>query len=147
MNRKKIAAIVRDRYGIGPWWQQMVTVTYEQARGLRAKHQKPERFQISRTATLSAPISKSLTAWNDENGRSRLLQEPRQVIRKATPTKTIRMIWKDGKTSVEVGFNAKGDGKTQVTVRHSKLPNVREAERMKAYWGEKLEQLRATLGA
>lgn len=147
MNRKKIVTIVRDRDGIGPWWQQMVTAAYEQARGLRAKHQKPERFQITRTATLSAPISKSFTAWKNENGRSRWLQEPGLVIRKATLTKTIRMIWKDGKTGVQVGFDPKGDGKTQVTARHSKLPNAREAERMKAYRGEKLEQLRATLGA
>ena len=35
MPHKQIAEIVHEKYGVGPWWCQMVTVGYEQSRGLR----------------------------------------------------------------------------------------------------------------
>lgn len=38
MSHKEIVAYLRDNHDIGSWWQQMVTVGYEQARGLREKH-------------------------------------------------------------------------------------------------------------
>ena len=34
MNHKQIVALLYAKHNVGPWWQQMVTVTYEQARGL-----------------------------------------------------------------------------------------------------------------
>jgi hypothetical protein len=44
-----------------------------------------------------------------------------------------------------VNFLPKGDAKSQVAVEHSKLADPGEAERMKAYWGERLERLRDLL--
>ena len=41
MGHQEIVKCLNTKHDIGPWWQQMVTVTYEQARGLREKHQKP----------------------------------------------------------------------------------------------------------
>jgi hypothetical protein len=29
MNHKEIVAYLSEKYGVGPWWRQMVTVTYE----------------------------------------------------------------------------------------------------------------------
>ena len=42
---------------------------------------------------------------------------------------------------------AKGENKSQVTVTHTKLPNAREAAKMKAYWAERLERLKKSLEA
>jgi hypothetical protein len=50
-----------------------------------------------------------------------------------------------GRTNVDVNFLPKGDAKSQVAVEHSKLADPGEAERMKAYWGERLERLRDLL--
>ena len=35
MDHKQIVAYLVKHHKVGPWWQQMVTVIYEQARGLR----------------------------------------------------------------------------------------------------------------
>jgi hypothetical protein len=35
MPHREIAAYVDENYEVSPWWGQMVTVAYEQARGLR----------------------------------------------------------------------------------------------------------------
>jgi len=67
------------------------------------------------------------------------------LVRKATPNKSMRVTWKDGKTSLEINFYPKETGKSQVVVQHSKLPNATAATRMKTYWGKALDRLRASI--
>ncbi|MBI1941147.1 MAG: DUF4287 domain-containing protein [Acidobacteria bacterium] len=145
MDHKGIVAILRERHGMRPWWQQMVTVGYEQARGMREKHQKPGGFEISRSQTLDVPLSKLYAAWESAKTRSLWLGDSKLVVRKATPRKSMRFTWVDGKTSLEARFSAKGQGKSVVTVQHGKLPDAEAARRMKAYWGEQLDHLKGVL--
>jgi len=145
MTHKDMVAFLVDQHQVGPWWQQMVTVTYEQARGLREKHEKPEGYQISRSKTFSAPVESIYAAWGDEAQRARWLPDPEITIRKATPLKTLRVTWADGKTLLDVSFTPKGSDRTQVTVQHSKLPDAGQAEQMKAYWSEALTRLERML--
>lgn len=144
MTHQEIVALLIEDHGIGPWWRQMVTVTYEQARGLRAKHQKPGGFEISVGRTVAAPVSKVFKAWQDENTRKLWLTTTGSplTIRKATANKNIRMTWTDGKTNVEAAFAAKSTGKTQVVAQHSKLPDEKAAARMKTFWAGALDSLK-----
>jgi hypothetical protein len=57
MSHKQIVAYLRGKHDIAPWWQQMVTVTYEQSRGLRDKHQKADGYAISRGRTLNHSVA------------------------------------------------------------------------------------------
>ncbi len=147
MNHRQIVGIVSGIPGVGPWWQQMVTVGYEQARGLRQKHEKPDGFQISRSKTIAAPVADAFRALRDAKLRAQWLPGGKTRIRKATASKSIRAAWdRDGSaTAIEVSFLRKGPGKTQVTVQHSKLPGAAEAARMKTYWGKNLDRLQAML--
>jgi uncharacterized protein YndB with AHSA1/START domain len=147
MDHKEIVAYVSERYSVEPWWRQMVAVTYEQARGLRAKHEKPEGYEISVSRILGVPVSAAYRAWNDARLRGRWLGEKGMTIRKATPDKGLRMTWVDGKTSVEVSLYPKGESKSQVVVQHRKLPSAKEASAKKTYWAEKLTGLREMLEA
>jgi len=146
MNHKQIVAFIKDKYNLGPWWQQMVTVTYEQARGMREKHQKPTGYEVSASKTITVSLARLYKAWSDKKVRAQWLADADYTIRKATPKKSMRITWSDGKTSVEVNFYEKGDGKSQVTVQHGKLANATEAKRMQAYWKKKLQGLLTVLG-
>src|SRR5437660_241351 len=42
MTHQEIAAHLTEKHDVRPWWTQMIAVTYEQARGLRQVHEKPE---------------------------------------------------------------------------------------------------------
>lgn len=45
MSHKEIAEYLYRRRGVPDcWWSQMVTVTYEQSRGLREKHQRADGY-------------------------------------------------------------------------------------------------------
>ena len=143
MTHQEIVKYLNSEHRVGPWWQQMVTVTYEQERGLRAKHERPEGYQISVSRTLSVPLAVLYRAFKNEKIRSAWLTEDDLVVRKATPNKSLRVTWKDGKTSLEISFYSKNDSKSQVVVQHSKLPDARAAAKMKSYWAKALDRLRA----
>ena len=144
MTHQEIVKYINETHGVGPWWQQMVAVTYEQTRGLRAKHEKPEGFEISVTRTLSAPISIAYNAFADEKQRSGWLKENGLTVTTATPNKCIRGKWK-AKTSLAVAFFPKGEDKCQVSAQHSKLPNAKAAAAMKTFWADALDRLRERL--
>ncbi|MBI4540583.1 MAG: hypothetical protein HY704_13865 [Gemmatimonadetes bacterium] len=145
MKHRDIAQHLYDEHGVDGWWAQMVAVQYEQERGLRAKHEKPEGFEISRGKTVAAPLDVVYAAWSDGRRRRRWLSEPIE-IRKATPGKSLRITWPDG-TSVSVELYRKGTGKSQVSVQHGKLPDAAAAERMKEYWARTLEALKSAVEA
>jgi len=145
MSHAQIAAHLYDRLGVPGWWSQMVAVGYEQARGLRARHQRPDGFEISVSRTVAVPATALFDAWNDARTRRRWLAGDAIVIRKATRPKSMRITWSDRKTSLEVNFYAKSAGKGQVVVQHSKLPDAKAAAKMKGYWATTLDRLRATL--
>jgi uncharacterized protein YndB with AHSA1/START domain len=140
LDHRGIVAIAA-KHGAGPWWQQMVTVEYERARGLRAKHETTSGFSVSRSKTLDVPIAELYAACAEPKRRAKWLPEPKLVVHKATPNRSMRVTWTDGVKSVELMFYAKGASKAQVTVQHSKLPDAKAAERMKTYWSEALERL------
>ncbi len=145
LNHKEIVAFLTTAHNVGSWWRQMITVAYEQARGLRDKHEKPSGYEISRSKTIGVPISAAFKAWSDARLRSRWLGKADLTIRKATENKSLRITWNDGGSNLEVMFYPKGADKCQVTVQHGKLPDAKAGERMKAYWGEALDRLAETL--
>ena len=145
MNHQEIVKYLNTKQGVGQWWQQMVTVTYEQVRGLREKHQKPDGYQISVSRTIRTPLAKLFNSFVNEKARKAWLPEDGLTIRKATPNKSIRIIWSDGKSSLEIQFSSRDVDKSQVVVQHSKLPDAKSSERMKAYWAKALDRLREGL--
>jgi uncharacterized protein YndB with AHSA1/START domain len=145
LSHQEIVKYLHTEQGLGPWWQQMVTVAYEQGRGLRELHQKPGGYEISVSRTINVPLRKLYKAFANEKARKAWLSEDGLVIRKATTDKSMRVTWHDGKTSLEIGFYPKGDEKSQVALQHSKLPDAKASAKMKKFWGGALDRLRATL--
>ena len=132
---------LHTQHAMPEWWCQMVTVLYERARGHRNKHQRPDGYSVSVSRTIAVPVSSLYAAWS---GTKKWLEAEPFTIRKATKNKSLRITWSDA-TSVEVMFYAKGPGKSQVTVQHSKLKSAAAGEKMKKFWGVALEGLRAEL--
>lgn len=140
----EIALWLHKKHKVGDWWCQMVTVGYEQASGRRVKHQKPDGFEISVSKTIAAPVAQAFEAWKDAALREQWLPGTPLTVRKATPHKSIRITWSDD-TNLSVNFWPKGPIKCQVVPQHGRLTTTATAEKMKAYWADKLEALRLFL--
>src|SRR5436190_22334159 len=63
LDHRGIVRILREKHDIGPWWQQMVTVGYEKARGRRVDHQRPPGFFISASKPFAVPIASIFPVW------------------------------------------------------------------------------------
>jgi uncharacterized protein YndB with AHSA1/START domain len=140
LTHKEIAAILREKHNLSMWWSQMITVGYEQERGMRKVHQQPEGFEISKSKTLNLSALKAFKAWNDKRARDKWLGKD-ITIRKATPGKSMRITWSDARTRVDVNFYEKGKNKCQVSVQHTRLSSAAQAEKMKKYWAAALISL------
>ena len=142
---KDIALLLSRQFQVPNWWSQMVTVGYEQARGLRAVNQKADGFAANASRTVATPLGNLYNAWNDPQVRARWLLDAPVEIRKATDGKSIRMTWTAGNSSVDVGFYPKGDDKSMVQVQHAKLAKAADVKRQKAFWSEALDRLKTLL--
>jgi hypothetical protein len=91
MDHKGIVAYLKDNFTLSPWWQQQVTVSYEQARGLRRVHEMPDCYQISRSKTIAKPISSLYTAWVEPDLRETWLGLVSMQIRSARKDQSLRI--------------------------------------------------------
>ncbi len=145
MNHTQIAAYLYGKQNLPGWWAQMIAVGYEQARGMRKAHQRPEGYAISVSRVMNVPLSTLFKSWADARQRDKWLKVKGVKVRKATANKSLRITWSDKNTGLEVDFYNKGKGKAQVVVQHSKLKDGRETEKMKKYWAKKLDGLKTRL--
>jgi hypothetical protein len=145
LDHKGIVAVLAQRHGVGPWWQQMVTVAYEQARGKNGNLAADDGFQVDVVKTLELPLAKLYRFWSEPAERNKWLADDRFSIHKATASKSIRARWGRGVSRIDVDFCEKGPSKSQVTVQHNRIETSDAAEQMKAYWAKKISALEALL--
>lgn len=144
MSHREIADHIAKKFKISGWWAQMVTVGYERIRGLRAKGQRRSgSWEASKSRTFAVPVRTLFDAFADESLRRRWLAGVTLTVRAATSPKSMRIAWQDG-TTVSLWFTDKGS-KSQVAVQHLKLSSKADADRMKAFWSEKLGALAEVL--
>jgi hypothetical protein len=144
---REIARWVADQLDIEPlvWDAQAITSSYERARGLRAVGETEQGFAVSATRTVAVPVERLFDAVVDESRRRSWLPDGELSERTATRPRSARFDWGDGTSRVIVAFDAKGEEKSTVALQHVRLPDGDEAERMKAYWRERVTALKEEL--
>ena len=146
MAHKDIALMLSRKFSVPDWWCQMVTVGYEQARGLRAVNQAAQGYRANASKTVAVELDRLYAAWSDGRQRARWLPAAPIQVRRATEGKSMRITW-DRTEDLDVNFFAKGDEKSLVQVQHGKLPNAASVARRKKFWSEALGRLKAQLEA
>jgi hypothetical protein len=139
MTHAQIAAMLADRFGVRPWWSQMVTVGYERLTGRREKHETKAGYQVSVSRTLAIATEKCELAWRDARRRKAWLPE-KIAVRASSSPGVIRFAWQDG-SDIEVRLTTKGDAKVQVVVQASKLAGAAAAANAKQLWRDRLASM------
>jgi len=144
MSHAELAKYIREKYKTPSWWTQTVAVGYERIRGLRAHgQQRSGDWSVSKSKTIGVPLAKLYAAFN-ARGRAKWMPDVKVTVRGATPNKSMRLRWEDG-SPIDVSFMAKGASKSQVAIDHRKLASKAEADRIRAFWAERLNALAAML--
>lgn len=144
---RETARWLAEQQGLHPlaWNVQAVAGSYERARGLRAVGEKDDGFAITASRTMAVPVERLYDAFVLGHAREQWLPDGRLRERTATRPKSARFDWGDGDTRVNVTFLSKGDARSTAALEHRRLTDANEAERMKAFWRERLAALKATL--
>ncbi len=143
-SHRDTARWVAEQQGIHPlaWNAQAVVSSYERTRGLRAAGEHADGFTVTASKTVAVPVDQLYDAFVDAALRERWLPDGELRERTATKPKSARFDWGDGGTRVSVTFVAKGDGKSTAALQHARLADATEAERMKAFWRERVATLK-----
>lgn len=145
MSHRELADYIHEKFHTSDWWTQMVAVGYERIRGLRAQGQRRNgEWEVSKSKTITVPAKKLFAAFKTPRGRAKWLAGAKLTVRTALPEKSIRVRWEDG-TPVDILFTRRGDSKSQVAIQHRRLPTKADADRMRAFWTERLEALAAAM--
>ncbi|HTP76855.1 MAG TPA: hypothetical protein VMJ73_07725 [Rhizomicrobium sp.] len=145
LDHKGIVAVLNRKIKAGPWWGQMIAVSYERARGIRAANQKCDgAFSVSVTKVMPVGLSELFAAATDETRRKKWFPPGRFEETSRTKDKYWRGKWKKD-ARLEVGFYAKGTGKAQIALQANKLSGAAAVEAERAAWKKALERLKASL--
>jgi uncharacterized protein YndB with AHSA1/START domain len=143
---REIADFLKDQHGLSHWWAQKLIVEYEQDRGLRPPGARPGgTFSVGASKTVNVPVERLFEAFVDARLRRRWLAGARMRARTSVEGRSARFDWLEGGTRVAATFVDQGEAKSQVAVEHELLPNAKAAEKMKAYWRERLGALKELL--
>jgi hypothetical protein len=145
--RSETVEWLAEAHGIEGWNAAAVTVNYQRARGLRAVGEHADGFTVTASKTIAVPVDRLYEAFVDDAFRARWLPAARLRVRTASRPKSARFDWGDGSTRVIVAFVAKGEAKSAAALAHERLPDAREAERMKAFWRDGVAALKEQLEA
>ncbi|MBV9419688.1 MAG: hypothetical protein JO348_07935 [Alphaproteobacteria bacterium] len=137
---KEVATLLKEKYGVPPWWSQMITVEYERARGGRALNERPGgTFSVNVTKVFPVPLPALFKAVTDPKKRAAWFPKGTFEESSKTENKYWRGKWKNGR--IELGFYAKGDAKSQLTLESSKLAKAEDVEKERAAWKKAFEKL------
>jgi hypothetical protein len=139
---REIARWVAGELGVDAlaWNAQAIAYSYERTHGLRAAGERDDGFAVTVSRTVGVPVERLFDGF--------LAAAPEDLReRTATRPRSARFDWGDAGSRVHVSFDAKGEERSTATVEHRRLADAEEAERMRAWWRERLDALRAGLEA
>jgi uncharacterized protein YndB with AHSA1/START domain len=140
MEHRDIATLVYEKWKVDGWWAQTVAVGYERIKGLRERGQRRTgHYDASKSKTLDVPAATLFHAVTDQAMLRRWLPDA-VTVRTATKARSARIGMRDGAIAA-FWFTSKGGGKTALSVQQEKLPDRETLERVKKYWGERLDAL------
>lgn len=166
--RRELTTFVLENGNQDAWWSTTVAVEYERARGQVEKDGKPTGYSICATKTVSAPLADVFAAFGDaqkldpwlgprtkvrfeDGGTLENADGDRGTFRRIRTNKDIKLVWERSDlapgTTVEVLFADKGQGKTGITLNHSRIQSRADADRARASWGSALQKLKTVLEA
>ena len=148
-SHREIARWLAGQQGIHPlaWNAQAIAGSYERARRGRQVGEHEDGFTVTASKTVAVPIERLYSAFVDPRQRARWLPDAELRERTTIAPRSARFDWGDGASRVHVALSAKGEAKATAALTHERLPDGAEAERMKAFWRERVAGLKEVLEA
>jgi hypothetical protein len=145
LDHKGITTLLAKNWKPGSWWGQMIAVSYERARGIRAMNQKCDgEFSVGVTKVFPVPLAKLYAVTADPKLWPKWMPKGAFEETSRTKDKYLRAKWKKD-ARIAVNFYAKGADKAQIAFDIGKLSGLEAVERERAAWKTAVEKLELLL--
>jgi hypothetical protein len=122
----------------GSWWGITIWVEHERRIGKVQKDGRSEGYGICSTKTVKAPVDKVLSAVAEHIPNIIRIREGKDIKAKwETPGGS-------GETDLDAMFTNK-DGKTGITLNHNRIQTREEADGLRRFWSEALDEIKKKL--
>ena len=147
MTHREMARRLAEEQGADllAWNVQAVVGSYERARRGRQVGEHEDGFTVTASKTVAVPIERLYAAFVDADQRARWLPDAALRERTVIEPRSARFDYGDGPSRIHVALTAKGEAKSTAALTHERLPDGKEAERMKAFWRERVAGLKEVL--
>ncbi|MGH2756804.1 MAG: DUF4287 domain-containing protein [Actinomycetota bacterium] len=143
---KELSSFLTDKHGMSRWWAQKLIVEYEQDRGIRDPGiRRNGTFEVSASKTVSVPATRLLDAFVDPRQRRRWLVDGGLKLLDSNDSHSAKFSWDRGSSRVIVTVTPKHRAKATVSIAHDRLTDPKQAQLMKAFWRERLSDLKTAL--
>src|SRR3954447_7686622 len=148
-SHREIARWLAGRQGVHPlaWNAQAIAGSYERARRGRKVGEHEDGFTVTASKTVHVPIERLYAAFVDAGQRARWLPDAQLRERTTIEPRSARFDWGDDGSRLHVALTARGEAKSTAALTHERLADGAEAERMKAFWRERVAGLKEALEA
>jgi uncharacterized protein DUF4287 len=140
-SHRDIARWLQDEHRVPGWWAQAVTVGYERARGMRARHETTSGFQVSVQKTVGASADRIGTAFTQTRQRNRWLEGGTLAARPTKPGRAAADFDAADGSRVTIYLVAKSKDSTAVQVVQTKMAGADDVATQRAFWRERLQVL------
>jgi uncharacterized protein YndB with AHSA1/START domain len=148
---------------VDPWWITTISVEYEKHHDVRKKDGLYEGYFVCSTKTIAAPVAQVYAAWTSneslgqwfgagtnaevkDGGKYENKDGDKGFFLRVRANKDVRLTFENpafsAPTQVDVQFQDKGNGKTGLTLNHTRIQTRGEADGLRAAWAEALEHLK-----
>jgi hypothetical protein len=146
LDHRAITVLLDKKFKPGPWWGQMIAVSYERARGIRAMNQNCSGdFSVNVSKVMPVDLDRLFKSVAE--GHRTWFPKGSFVESSQTKDKYFRGAWGKSGARLEINFYAKGPGKSQIVVQVNKLDGNEAVERERAAWRKAVAKLEALLAS
>ena len=135
-----IAAWLQKQHQIDGWWAQSITVGWERITGRRRPGQMADgTFTANKSATVTTNHEALREMLVDDAGREALFPQMTTELRSRPTSKNVRLGLEEG--VAEIAIAPKAEGRSTVTIAHTKLASSDHVAHWKAFWTDWLAAL------
>lgn len=161
LTHQEIVAVLRRKYKLNLWWQQIVTSKYEIFIGRRVEGQN-QKGKYSMTATKTLPVSATsfwswicspegmqvwlqpLTSFEIKAGDTFEVEgEMYGEVRTVRPKQRFRLAWNcldwSAKTTLQVSVLPRGPQRCMLVIQHDGLDSAKIKEQMREFWKVRID--------
>jgi len=164
--RRELVQHLYTQVKLDEWWATTLVVEYERERGVHEKDGRPKGYSICSTKTVAAPLERVFAAFGtaadlerwfgpgttvsfQDGGTLANAEGDRWTFTRLRPGKDLRFTWQHAtrapESQVEVLLADKGQGKTGITLNHTRIQQRAHADELRSGWSAALDALKRHL--